>query len=233
MQYNAHIHSFIIIQHKNRLCKAGNSSQISVTQINTTVLQTALRLNSTGHCVLISATGRVLSMSLYLSANIMAILSHTNRWSGLALAISICKSSLCLSIDSSSSPSDWLLIFVFISIITSMARNILLCADVPLRNYSLTLSFWIFRLPVFKASFYFLHSRRAPGRTGVFISIMFILWQYYEQTMCSGNIVLNTIYSLYHNDIRKICSSYNVTYHSSIAHIKQTMWYHFMRLIPN
>jgi len=30
----------------------------------------------------------------------------------------------------------WLLIFVFISIITSMARNSLLCADVPLRNYS-------------------------------------------------------------------------------------------------
>ena len=32
----------------------------------------------------------------------------------------------------------WLLIFVFTSIITSMARNSLLCADVPLRNYSLT-----------------------------------------------------------------------------------------------
>jgi len=31
-----------------------------------------------------------------------------------------------------------LLIFVFNSIITSMARNSLLCADVPLRNYSLT-----------------------------------------------------------------------------------------------
>jgi len=29
-------------------------------------------------------------------------------------------------------------IFVFNSIITSMARNSLLCADVPLRNYSLT-----------------------------------------------------------------------------------------------
>jgi len=56
---------------------------------------------------------------------------------------------------------------------------------------------------------------------------------FYKQTMCSGNIVLNTICRLYHNDIRKICSSYNVTYHSSIAHIKQTMWYHFMRLIPN
>ena len=34
----------------------------------------------------------------------------------------------------------WLLIFVFNSIITSIARNSLLCADVPLRNYSLTLS---------------------------------------------------------------------------------------------
>ena len=32
----------------------------------------------------------------------------------------------------------WLLIFVFNSIITSMARNSLLYADVPLRNYSLT-----------------------------------------------------------------------------------------------
>ena len=32
----------------------------------------------------------------------------------------------------------WLLIFVFTSIITLMARNSLLCADVPLRNYSLT-----------------------------------------------------------------------------------------------
>ena len=31
-----------------------------------------------------------------------------------------------------------LLIYVFTSIITSMARNSLLCADVPLRNYSLT-----------------------------------------------------------------------------------------------
>ena len=34
---------------------------------------------------------------------------------------------------------------------------------------------------------------------------------FYKQTICSGNIVLNTICSLYHNDIRKICSSYNVT----------------------
>ena len=31
-----------------------------------------------------------------------------------------------------------LLVFVFTSVITSMARNSLLCADVPLRNYSLT-----------------------------------------------------------------------------------------------
>ena len=30
---------------------------------------------------------------------------------------------------------------------------------------------------------------------------------FYKQTMCSGNIVLNTKCSLYHNDIRKICSS--------------------------
>jgi len=36
------------------------------------------------------------------------------------------------------SHSYWLLIFVFTSIITSMARNSLLCADVPLRNDSLT-----------------------------------------------------------------------------------------------
>ena len=53
--------------------------------------------------------------------------------------VSICLGSTVCS--QHISYSEHLLIFVFISIITSMARNSLLCADVPLRNYSLTHSY--------------------------------------------------------------------------------------------
>jgi len=47
-------------------------------------------------------------------------------------------------------------------------------------------------------------------------------------------IITTTMCGLYQNNIRRICSIYNaLACRSSIADIKQTMWYHFVRLIPS